>query len=711
MWGLDKAKEFTKKLLLGDYGDPIDVILSDQETNRNIKEQFEKDIIADMQARYDERKSQRARLDLQNRLNINFYNGEQYTYIDAVKNDIEEVLPLSSWEERNVFNEIAPCVETRFAFLSKRKNNLKNRPASASSEDRTAAKIGNKVLASTRARLNMGELQQEANLISGIMGTAIWKTVWDPSAGRVVGVEQREVTPDEVQDLTTFEYENELLGYEKNTAYRKIYEGDVVTTVHSPFEIYPENLSLPLRKQQRVMHVMLMSPDEVFANWGVIVKGSDHETYKIVQSEDKFYGSAVTGRVSGTMFAHSTVHNSVEVMEEWELPSARYPDGRLIICCSDALLYYGKLPDAMGEDGSYILPFDVQHSIKTDGFFGNSVIERMIPLQIKYNSVKNRTQDYINRVTIGVLTVEENSLVDEDFYLENGIAPGEIVKYKRGAKEPRFLSIDSLPDDIAREEQAMLAAFNRLSGVSDLGKQSTVPSQVTSGVAIAGLAEQDDTRIGLEAENIKHCLISVGKKWLVLYHNNVAFARQVADIGRNNEFEIEQFIGSDLRSFDVFVESEPESSDTLSQRRQKVIELLNGGLFNDPETGNISKEGRAKIFEMLELGDWENFVEADDRQKQRAQRENNAMVTGEPSRLLDFDDDIVHISVHNNFRLSAEYEDAIKRDPSIDELFSKHVDEHLQSLQMKQQAEQQMATEPPYIQRSRLTPETFGPTS
>ena len=707
MWGLDKAKEFTKKLMLGNFSDPADVILSDEEVSHNLKEEFEREIISEMQARYEERKSQRCSLDLQNRLNINFYNGEQYTAIDAVKNDIEEVLPLSTWEERNVFNEIAPCVETRFAFLSKKKNNLKNRPASASSEDRTAAKIGNKVLASTRSRLNMSELQQEANLISGIMGTAIWKTVWDPNAGRIVGIEEREIDEEEVEDLTKYEYENELLGYKKNITYRKIHEGDVVTTVHSPFEIYPENLALPLRKQNRIMHVILMSPEEVFANWGKIVKGEDHETYKIVKSDDRFYGSAITGRIAGSMFAHATVHNSVEVMEEWELPSARYPDGRLIICCDEALLYYGKLPDAMGEDGSYIMPFDVQHSIKTDGFFGSSVVERMIPLQIKYNSVKNRTQDYINRVTIGVLSVEENSLVDEDYYYENGIAPGEIIKHKRGSDAPRFLSVDSLPDDIAREEQAMLVAFNRLSGVFDLGKQSTVPSQVTSGVAIAGLAEQDDTRIGLEADNIKHCLVSVGKKWLVLYHNNVSFARQVADIGRNNEFEIEQFIGSDLRSFDVFVESEPESSDTLSQRRQKVIELLNGGLFNDPETGNISREGRAKIFEMLELGDWETFVESDDRQKQRAQRENNAMVTGEPATLLDFDDDIVHISVHNNFRLSAEYEDAIKRNSQIDQMFSEHVNQHLQSLQMKQSAEAQMS-EAPYIQKSRVDPNIFG---
>jgi len=708
MWGLEKAKEFTSKLFSGEVEEPVAVILEDVDTTNTVAKQFELNVVNDIKDRYAERKRLKRKIDLQNRLNINFYNGEQYTTIDSIKNDIEEVLPLNDFEERNVFNEIAPCVETRFAFLSKRKNNLKNRPASASSEDRTSAKIGNKVLASTRARLRMSEVQQEANLISGIVGTAIFKTVWDPNAGRVVGVEYRKLDDEEACKLTLKEYENELLGYEKDVVVKKIHWGDVVTTVHSPFEIYPENPSLPLRKQRRVMHVILMSPDEVFEKWGKVVKGTDHETYKIATSGERNYGSGIMGRMQGNMFANTIVHNTVEVMEEWELPSPSYPDGRLIICTDSVLLYYGILPDAMGEDGEYILPFDVQQAIRTDGFFGTSTIERMIPLQIRYNSVKNRTQDYINRVTIGVLEAEENSLVDEDYLLDNGIAPGELLLYKRGATPPRFLTVDSLPDDIAREEQYMLSMFNRLSGVSDLTKQSTVPSQVTSGVAISGLAEQDDTRIGLEAENIKHCLISVSKKWLVLYHNNVSYARQVKDIGKNNEFEISQFIGSDLTSFDVFVESEPESSDTLAQRRQKVIELLNSGLFNDPQTGNITNEGRMKVFEMLELGDWENFIESEDDQKKRAQRENNAMVVGENAVLRQFDDDMIHISVHNNFRLKAEYEEELAKNPDIDALFENHVNEHLKSLQTKQQAEMMMQQNAPYIQRASANAETFA---
>jgi len=700
---MEKASSFTKSLFNTDK-DPVDIVLEDEEAMKGISEEFAQEVIADMKQRYETRKSERIKMDLQIRLNINFYNGEQFTKMDSFMNDIEESLPLSTWEERNVFNEIAPAIETRFAILSKRKNNLKNRPASASSEDRTSAKIGNKILASTKRRLSMGELQQEANLISGIMATAVWKTVWDSSRGRIVGEIAREITDKENENLTKYEYENKLLGYSDKTITRKIREGDVLTTIHSPLEVFPENIAVPDRKQRRTMHVALISPDELFERWGAIEEGKDNDTYKITASSDKAYGSGVTGFSSGSMFASVTVHDTVKVYEEWELPSARYPDGRLIVCTDNNLLHYGVMPDKMGEDGGYILPFKAQQSLKSDGYFGKSVIERMISVQIQYNAIKNRRQDYINRVAIGVISAEENSLVDEDYFLENGIAPGDMLLHKLGSNPPKFLDNHDLPVDLRQEEESLLSMFDRLSGVSQLAKQSVLPSQVTSGVAIAGLAEQDDTRIGLEGENIKHSLIAVGKMQLMLYHNNVVYPRMVEDIGSNNEFEISQFKGSDLTSFDIFVESEPEASDTLSQRRQKVVELLNGGLFNDPETGNISSEGRIKVFEMLELGDWENFVEADNDQKKRAERENNAMVTGEDARMLEFDDHVIHISSHNNFRLKAEYDEALSENPEIDERITAHVDEHLRALQQLTSTEQQMGG----LQPEQLTPSTFG---
>lgn len=681
MW--DKLKDLTARLAGSPEKSAVSILLEDEEQLEQVRKKFEREVIQTVRERFEERKRQRQHLELQWRLNINFYNGDQFTFIDTVTNDIGETPFYTDWEERNVFNEIAPNIETRFAFLSKRKNQMKNRPASSSAEDRTSAKIGNRILASTRAALNMSDRQQDANLIAGIMGTAIWKTVWDSSRGRIVGYEERELKREEAEDLPLEEYEKRIMGDSLNTVKSYIREGDVNTTVHSPFEFYPENISKPLRENRRVMHVVLMSPEEVFEKWGKIETGQQYSTYRLVESNSRLYGGSVSGRFSGKLFGVTKLENVVQVYEEHELPSPRYPDGRLIICTDENLLHYGPYPDRTGDNDRFEFCFDVQQSLRTDGFFGKSLIERLIPLQIKYNAVKNRKQDYMNRVTMGVLTCEEGSLVDEEAIRENGIGPGEILQYRKGYNRPVFLENHGLPTVFENEEADLLNSFNRLSGVSQLAQQSVNPSNITSGVALASLAEQDDTRIGLEAENIKGCLASIGKKWLKLYREHVKYARVVRDIGRNDEFEISKFIGNDLTSFDVFIEAEAESADTLAQRRQKVIELLNSGLFNDTETGNITNEGRIKVFELLELGNWEDFIDADDAQQRRADRENNAMLTGQEALIREFDDDVIHIAKHNNFRLMAEYEEALMEHPEIDEIFAAHVADHLHNLQVK----------------------------
>lgn len=657
--------------------------MRDEGMRKAIEESFSRDVINYIKGQYEERKKQKTALELQWRLNINYYNGDQFTYIDTVTDDIREIPFYTAWEERNVYNEIAPNLETRLAFLTNRKNKMKNRPASSSAEDRTAAKIGNKVLASTASRLRMSDLQQDANLIAEIMGTAIWKTTWDSQKGRVVGIIEETLDKEDALNLDYQEFEKMILGDNLNLTQRYIREGDVNTTVHSPFEFYPENITKALRDNRKIMHVVLMQPEEVFEKWGVVEKGEENTTYKMTTSMDRVYGGAVSGRMSGHSLGVTRVSNSVRVYEEHELPSARYPKGRLIICTDHHLLHYSALPDALGENGEYSFCFDVQQSLRTDGFFGKALVERMIPVQNKYNSLKNRKQDYINRVTMGVLVAEEGSLTDEEYLRENGIAPGELLTHHMGTNAPHFLEMGSLPSTFGEEEQNLLDEFNRFVGISAFAQQSTVPSNVSSGSAISTIAEQDDTRIGLEVENIKGCLESVGRKWLILYREHVQYSRMVKDIGRNEAFEIDSFVGNSITSFDVFIEQEPEASDSLAQRRDKVIELLQSGLFNDPETGAISNEGRVKIFEMLQMGNWEDYASYDDVHHRRADRENNDMVIGIDPKIRSFDDDVVHINRHNVFRATSEYEEAIQKDPSIDELFEAHINDHIHNLQEK----------------------------
>ena len=667
------------------------LMLADEGQAESVKTSLEQSVIADIAQKYGSRRDSKRQLELQWRLNIDFLDGNQYVEINPFLGEIMEVPPYTEFENRKVFNEIAANIEARQAVLNKRRNILRTRPASTSSQDRTSAMIGNKVLASLSRRLNLPELQSEANIIAAPTGSAIWKTVWDSSAGAVVGYEKGRLEEKYYgNDLLIRALENKIFGHEEDAIIYQIHEGDVVTTLHSPFEIYPENPQIPIRNQRRVMHVQLLSPDEIFEKWGVIEEGTENEAYKILSTRDRMVGGGVSGMSYGFTLGVERIKNTVKVFEEWELPTPRYVKGRLIICTEKKMLHYGPLPDALGEDGTYVLPFDVQQSIKTDGFFGKSVIERLIPVQQSINALNNRILDYMDRLGIAAM-VTETGAIDVEYYREFGIPPGDIIEFEIGRDRPRYLDPPPLPNNIFQQLDNLLNQLDRLSGVSQLIKQSITPSGLTSGVGIAAIADQDDTRIGLEATNIKTALMGVGQKQLRLYHDNVEFSRVVKDIGKgkDGEYDVTVFCGNDLTSFDVFIEAEPEASDSLAQRRQRLIELINSGLFIDPETGSISKEARLKILEILQIGDWESLGDSENNQKSRATRENNAMLVGDECIVKDFDDDALHIGEHNDFRLKAEFEEASRKDGTLDSRFEEHVNIHMQNLQAKENVQQQ----------------------
>lgn len=69
----------------------------------------------------------------------------------------------------------------------------------------------------------------------------------------------------------------------------------------------------------------------------------------------------------------------------------------------------------------------------------NGLVSRLIPLQRAYNAIKNRELEYINRVSLGVLCVEDGS-VDIDELQEDGICGGKVIAYRQGSAAPTLSS-------------------------------------------------------------------------------------------------------------------------------------------------------------------------------------------------------------------------------------------------------------------------------
>lgn len=188
----------------------------------------------------------------------------------------------------------------------------------------------------------------------------------------------------------------------------------------------------------------------------------------------------------------------------------------------------------------------------------------------------------------------------------------------------------------------------------------------------------------------------MGKQWLRLYRQFVQEPRVLRTVGRDKDVEVSDWTVSHLKSDDVIIENSSALAETPAQRRQMVFDMLGAGLFNKAEVSPISDSAREKILEMLEYGNWEgSMMEIQRLQEQKAKRENMRFKQAQPAMLNDYDDDALHIEMHNRLRMSAEYEDLLNSPQGleVDQMINEHIAMHEQRIMMRQmqQLQQQIA--------------------
>ena len=195
-------------------------------------------------------------------------------------------------------------------------------------------------------------------------------------------------------------------------------------------------------------------------------------------------------------------------------------------------MYDGELPYINREDGRRGFPFVKQTSLKQpNSFFGTSVIERIIPIQRSYNAVKNRKHEYLNRLSMGILTVEDGS-VDYENLEEEGLCPGKVLVYRQGSNAPKIMDNGTIPSDFKEEETKLLNEFSQISGISDLMINNNINLSNISGVALELIMEQDTNRLNISSDQIKFAIKLVASNILRLYKQFMTTSRISKVIGK-----------------------------------------------------------------------------------------------------------------------------------------------------------------------------------
>lgn len=611
----------------------------------------DKDIVADILDDFHKRQAERKFYEATWQLNINFFIGNQYSYITP-NGDIMETGKQYFWQEREVYNHIANIIEIRQAKLSRVRPSLTVVPFSDDEGDVACAKTSKKILKAVSHNKNISKLLAQGTMWSEICGTVFYKIDWDNGGGRIIGVD------------------------ENNGAIR---EGDIDISVVSPFEIYPDsNTYNNVDDCMSIIYARTFHKDAVKNIWGVDCEGEDINVYTL-DSISTAGGLGYTTMSSAV--AKKLKKDQVLVLEKYEKPTIEHPNGRIIVVAGDKLIYMGELPYINKENGKRGFPFVKQACIASPNcFWGSSIIERCIPIQRSFNAIKNRKHEFLNRLTMGILAVEDGSLDIENLE-EEGLSPGKVLIYRQGSDAPKMLSSSSVPIDFQYEENSLLSEFTNISGVSDL-LNGGISMSNASGVALQLLIEQDDIKLLSSSEELKNVAKDMAKHILRLYKQFALTEHTTRIIGDNGVVELFYWKGSDINSEDIVFETESEINETLAQKRSMIFEILKAGLLVD-ENGKLSNSMRAKVLEQLGFGVWENSQDMNALQIGNANKENISMVTNIKGILpKEIDDHSLHINEHIAFMLGGDYERARLRDAKIENIMLEHIRNHKKYLKI-----------------------------
>ena len=258
------------------------------------QQRFVEDVVADVKQDFENRQAFRRPYELAWQLNMNFVMGNQYCAITP-RGAIEQEEKYYFWQEKQVYNHIAPIVETRLARLNRVRPKAIARPFSNTDKDIASAKLATKILDAVHDKTRLGEIVTEVTSWSEVCGTAFYKIAWNNA------------------------------------------QGDVVITACSPFEIYPDSNVTQTREQcSSIIHAKVYDATDIKNTWGVDVQGGDIRVFNI---------NSVAG--VGGLGYNSTVPsitqeskpNQVLVIERYTKPTAEFPFGKLEIVAGNSLLY------------------------------------------------------------------------------------------------------------------------------------------------------------------------------------------------------------------------------------------------------------------------------------------------------------------------------------------------------------------------------------
>lgn len=659
---------------IGEFVDSDD--LPDEELARIEEKILDKKIAEWVKKQYKTCKEEATPVRNQWYLNLGFFKGDQYV---SIVNGKLTKAPNVPGRTRMVINRIRPTVRTEISRMTSQKAQISVVPASAEDEDIIAAEAGEQIWQYLAEKENVAETFAQAAFWTSTCGISYVKTMWDDGADYDMGDGKK-------------------------------VKGCIHYEAPSPFHIFvPDVLEKDIQRQPYVLHAYTMSIEEVKERFGDKI---DKEHKPTVISTNEIFE---TRHLNIRSTESGAKPDACLVIEAWVKPRATntLPNGGMVIIVDDQLVY--KDDQSLPYDHSEY-PFAKIDNVPSGGYFSTSVIEDLIYLQKELN--RNRSQIIENR----------NATAKPGYFVQKGSVdtnkwtskPGQLIPILPGFQNPQPMAVPQLPSYIAQEHENMLRDMEDISGQHQVSKGGT-PSGVTAATAINFLQERDDSFLAPVYASIETAWETVSRQTLQLVVQFWEQPRMVKATGLDMSFSAKAFAGADIKNAtDVRVESGSALPVSKAARQALFMDMMNRGLL-PPDKG----------LELMELPNMRSYYELVKTDEKHATRENiklanvpeeevvqsvqntemqrqmflmqNGYVNemGQPDEMIarsdpataqvldsldqpmlpvnDWDNDEVHIFVHQRFMKSQRFENLPE---PLQEQFIKHVQAH----KMKQQA-------------------------
>lgn len=628
---------------------------------------FKEDVIQKVLDELEMRRTERSALERQWTLNANFLVGNQYCDINPYRGDIEQLEPVYDWLEREAFNQIAPLIETRIANLKKINYMMKVRPATNELDDYAKAEVSTNVLQYTQKASDFESKKNTMIYWNELCGNCFWLSWWDKDKGEKFATETV-IDKDE----------------NGNTRKREVafFQGDIDYGLITPYEVFPESVfKQTVEAQRSIILEQVKTVEDIYDLYGIEVEGTSVDTFELTPVAS---GGGFGYENTVVTLGHRKLENAQKVITYFERPSKHKPNGQMIIIVGDSeLVYYGDLPYSK-------IPLVQCVCREVAGqFFGKSVIEDLIPRQRAYNGCLNRIHEFIKRIAIGNLSVQEGS-IDIEEYEQNGLAPGAMLVYRDGTNPPKPIENGTLPAEIMAERHNLKTDMEYVAGTSQLMVNGATPAGVTSGTAISNLMEIDNTRLSLTGDHIRNSVRKLAILWLEIYKRYATTRRIVNYVGNNNIAKALVWCSEDINSYDVDYITENELLMSEDMQKQRFFDAYNMGLFTDND-GRIPERVKQRALEFMKIGNYSDIMNINLLQMQAAQRENVFFENGVIPEVSDFDEHEIHVEEHLRYVLQMDFRLLKMKKPDYAEALENHIREHKQIIEAEEQKKQLLA--------------------